>query len=173
MSERTIRGDDDVRTGHRVRTGVVAVITAGSSGCGREIARALPVWDWAIVIVYLEDQSKAEVTVAEIHAAQGNVVAVRADLADELDVQRLFKESAAAFSGVDVIVHTAPGPASLLYRYAERHVRSRGAIVSVPGAEPVPPTIAPRLGERGIGVGRAPPEEVLSFLDSWRRPAPG
>lgn len=168
-----IRADDAGRTGHGFRTGVVAIVTGGSSGCGREIACALPLWGWAIVIVYLEDQSKADATVAEIVAAEGNVVSVRADLADELDVQRLFAESSAAFAGVDVIVHTATGTASPLYEHAARHVRSHGAIVSLPGAERVSPNLAPCLRQRGISVGRGPPEEMLSFLDSWRRKASG
>jgi short chain dehydrogenase len=160
-------------TGHSFRTEVVAVVTGGSSGCGREIACALPLWDWAIVIVYLEDQSKADATVAKILAAEGNAVSLRADLADELDVQRLFAESSAAFAGVDVIVHTTTGTASLLYQHAARHVRSSGAIVSLPGADRVSPTIAPCLRERGISIGMAPPDEVLPFLDSWRRKAAG
>ena len=85
---------------------VVAIVTGGSSGTGREIARALTSWGWAIVVVYLEHQRTVEATVAEILAAEGKVVAVRADLTDDLDVQRLFAESTAAFAGVDVVVHT-------------------------------------------------------------------
>jgi 3-oxoacyl-[acyl-carrier protein] reductase len=168
-----IRKDDDGRTAQSLRTDVVAIITGGSSGCGREIARALTVWGWAIVIVYLEHQPVAEATVAEILAAEGNVVAVRADLADELDIQRLFAESSAVFASVDVVVHTTTGTASLLYYYAARHVRSHGAIVSLAPAERVTPAIAPMLRERHIRIGRTPPGEVLSFLDSWRRHATG
>jgi NAD(P)-dependent dehydrogenase (short-subunit alcohol dehydrogenase family) len=164
-----IRGDDDGRAAQSLATGVVAIVTGGSSGRGREIASALAVWGWAIVIVYLEHQPLAEATLAEILAAEGNVVAVRADLTDELDVQRLFAESSAAFDGVDVIVHTTGGTTSLLYQHAARHVRSRGAIVSLPDVERVTPAIAPLLRERGISVGRAPPGEVLAFLDRWRR----
>jgi NAD(P)-dependent dehydrogenase (short-subunit alcohol dehydrogenase family) len=163
--------DDDARTARSFRSGVVAIVTGGSSGCGREIACALTIWGWAIVIVYLEHQPVAEATVAEILAAEGNVVAVRADLADELDVQRLFAESIAAFAGVDVVVHTTPGTASLLYQHAARHVRSRGAIVSLPVAERVTRAVEPRLRERGISVASAPPGVVLSFLDTWRRQA--
>ena len=83
-------------------------------------------------MVYLEHQRRAEATVAEILAAEGRTVAVRADLADDLDVQRLFAESIAAFGRVDAVVHTTSGSASLLYQHAARHVRESGAIVSVP-----------------------------------------
>ena len=98
----------------------VAIVTGGSTGTGREIARGLAAWAWAIVLVYLEHQRTAEATVAEILAAEGRIVAVRADLADDLDVQRLFAESAAAFAGVDVVVHTTSESAS-------PPVRARGA----------------------------------------------
>jgi hypothetical protein len=152
----------------RLRAEVVAIVTGGSSGTGREVARALTSWGWAVVVVYLEHQRTAEATVAEILAAEGRVVTVRADLADELDVQRLFVESNAAFAGVDVVVHTTPGSGSLLYQHAVRHLRPRGAVVTVPAADRVTPGIARELRKRGISIGRAPPEGVLSFLDQWR-----
>ena len=98
---------------------------------------------------------------------------MRADLADDLDVQRLFAESSAAFAGVDVVVHTTTDTASFLYQHAARRVRRRGAIVSVPAADGVTPGVARELRERCISVGRSPPEQVLSFLDAWRRQALG
>ena len=168
-----ISNDGDGRKAQGCGADVVAIVTGGSSGTGREVAYALTSWGWAIVIVYLEHQRAAEATVDEILAAGGNVVAVRADPADELDVERLFAETAAAFAGVDVVVHTASGSASLLYQHAARHVRARGAIVSVAAADRVTPGVARQLHERGISVGRAPAGDVLSFLDSWRRRASG
>jgi NAD(P)-dependent dehydrogenase (short-subunit alcohol dehydrogenase family) len=168
-----IRNGDNSRNAPWFRVQVVAIVTGGSSGIGREVARVLTSWGWAIVVVYLEHQRIAEATVAEILAAEGNVVAVRADLTDELDVQRLFAESTAAFAGVDVVVHTVPGSASLIYENALQHIRSPGAIVSTPPAERVTPRVACRLRERGISVGRAPPEEVLSLLDTWREQMTG
>ena len=164
-----IRNGGDGRSAQVLHADVVAIVTGGSSGTGREVARALTSWGWAIVIVYLEHQRAAEATVDEILAAGGNVVAVRADPADDLDVQRLFAETTAAFAGVDVVVHTASGSASLLYEHAARQVRARGAIVSVSAADRVTPQVARQMQERGISVGRAPPEDVLPFLERWRR----
>lgn len=159
------------RRARESRADVVAIVTGGSSAAGREVARALTSWNWAIVVVYLEDQLTVEATVSDILAAEGKVVAVRADLTDDLDVHRLFAESTAVFAGVDVVVHTSTGSALLLYEHAARHIRSRGAIVSTSASERVTPGLAYRLGERGISIGTAPPEEVLSFLDQWRRQA--
>ena len=147
----------------------VAIVTGAAHGTARDVALGLVRWGWAIVLVYLEDQRAVEATVAEILAAEGRVVAVRADLADDLDVQRLFAESAAVFAGVEVVVHTTTDSAPLLFQHAARHVRQGGAIVSVAAADGVPPGVARRLRERGISVGRAPPDELLAFLDRWRR----
>jgi 3-oxoacyl-[acyl-carrier protein] reductase len=149
----------------------VAIVTGGACQTGRDVARGLASWAWPIVVVYLEHQSRAEATVAEITAAEGTTVAVRADLADDLDVQRLFSESIAAFGGVDVVAHTTTDGAAFLYQHAARHVRPRGAIVSTATAERIPPGIGRQLRERGITVGTAPPEAVLAFLDGWRRRA--
>jgi NAD(P)-dependent dehydrogenase (short-subunit alcohol dehydrogenase family) len=79
-------------------TEAIAIVTGGASWTARQLTRGLASWDWAIVVVYLEHQREAETTVAEILAAEGRTVAVRADLTDELDVERLFAESVAAFA---------------------------------------------------------------------------
>jgi NAD(P)-dependent dehydrogenase (short-subunit alcohol dehydrogenase family) len=152
-----------------LRREAVAIVTGASIGAGREIARGLAGWGWAIVVVYLEQQRTTEATVAQIVAADGKVVAVRADLADDLDVQRLFAESSAAFAGVDVVVHTTAASPSLLYQHAARHVRRQGAIVSAAPADGVTPGVSLQLGERDISIGETAPEGVLSFLDRWRR----
>ena len=166
-----IRDGNSGRNARGSRADVVAIVTGGSSGTAREVARALTNWGWAIIVVYLEHQRTVEATVAEILAAEGKVVTVRADLTDDLDVQRLFAESTAVFAGVDVVVHTTTDSALLLYEHAARHIHPGGAIVSTSAVERVSPTAARQLDERGISVGRAPPEEVLSLLDKWRRQA--
>ena len=151
----------------------VAIVTGGDSGAGRDVALGLARWGWAIVVVYLEHQRKAEATVEDILAAEGRTVAVRADLADDLDVQRLFAESIAAFGGVDVVVHTTADDASFLVERAALHIRDKGAIVSVSAADGMTPGLERQLRERGITVGRAPPGAVLPFLDEWRPRAIG
>jgi 3-oxoacyl-[acyl-carrier protein] reductase len=85
----------------------VAIITGGSRGVGCEIARNLAGRGYAVVIDYATDQPAAEAAVDEILTANGTALAVRADVADELDVERMFSETAEAFGGVDVVIHTA------------------------------------------------------------------
>jgi 3-oxoacyl-[acyl-carrier protein] reductase len=125
------------------------------------------------VLVYLDHQALAEASVAEIIAAGGTTVAVCADLADDLDVQRVFVESTAAFGDVDVVVHTTTEHAVFLYDQAARFVRERGALISTTVAEPVPLQVASRLRERDITVERVPLESVLAFLDRWRQQGRG
>jgi 3-oxoacyl-[acyl-carrier protein] reductase len=157
----------------------VAIVTGGSRSDGREIVRALASQGCAIVVVYLEDQSKAEATVEEVLAAGGAAFTVRADLTDDLDVERVFKETIAAFAGVDVVVHTTTRGASVLYEHASRHLRPGSAIFSLSSAGQLAPMLAQRLRERDVTINGAPPgvgdsggghevADLLAMLDQWK-----
>jgi 3-oxoacyl-[acyl-carrier protein] reductase len=135
--------------------GRVAIVTGGSRGVGRATVRRLASYGYAVVVNYLHDQRAAESTVEAILAYNGDAVAVRADIADDLDVQRLFAETIAAFGGVDVVIHaagsliTAPGVTKvdldefdalvrintratfIVSQEAARHLRNGGAIVNL------------------------------------------
>jgi 3-oxoacyl-[acyl-carrier protein] reductase len=158
----------------------VAIVTAATWGVGREIARELARRSYAIVVVYLDDPLAAEATVDEILAANATAVAVRADLIDEVDVERLFTESNAAFGGVDVVVNTTIRGTRLVNQHAARQLRQGGAIVSVFIADGLTSDLADELRTRdvtvnGITPGLEPPgrkhdiTEVLAVLDRWRQ----
>jgi len=138
--------------------GRVAIVTGGSRGAGRAAIRLLAARGYAVVVGYLHDQRAAESTVAAILAGNGDAVAVRADIADDLDVHRLFAETIAAFGGVDVVVHAAGSAIAassvteagldqfdalvrintratfVVNREAARHLRNGGAIVNLSGS---------------------------------------
>jgi len=133
----------------------VAIVTGGSRGVGRAAISRLAARGYAVVVNYLHDQRAAESTVEAILADNGNAVAVRADIADDLDVNRLFAETIAAFGGVDVVVHTAGSHLTassvtgigldefdalvrintratfVVNQQAARHLRNGGAIVNL------------------------------------------
>jgi len=135
--------------------GRVAIVTGGSRGVGGATVRRLAACGYAVVVGYLHDQRAAELTVEAILAGNGDAMAVRADVADDLDVQRLFAETIAAFGGVDVVVHTADSHLTatpvteagldefdvlvrintratfVVNREAARHLRNGGAIVNL------------------------------------------
>jgi 3-oxoacyl-[acyl-carrier protein] reductase len=162
----------------------VAIVTGASSGAGRELARTLASRGAAVVVVYLRDQREAEAVVDEILAANGSALTVRADITDELDVERLFDETAAAFGATDVVVHAAARDSgSVIYQQAARRLSPGGAIVSVSSVQTLTPALARDLDARGITVnGLAPRVEppgrdydvrdLVALLDLWQR-APG
>ena len=125
-------------------TDAVAIVTGGASEFGREVARRLAGRGYAIVVVYLDHQRRVEATVEQLLAADGTAVAVRADLADELDVRRLFDETIAVFGAVDVVVDTTSPPASVLRRQAEDRL-GHVPVVSVSGANADGDLADPRL----------------------------
>jgi len=108
----------------------VAIVTGGSRGIGRAIARRLAIGEYAVVITYLNSPSLADAAVEEILAANGTAVAVCADVADELDVERLFGETIEAFGGVDVVVHVAARATFVVNQRASLELRDGGAIVN-------------------------------------------
>ncbi len=135
--------------------GRVAIVTGGSRGVGRATIRLLAARGYAVVVNYLHDQRAAESTVEAILTDKGAAVAVRADVADDLDVQRLFAETIAAFGGIDAVVHAVGSPVTtapvaevdldvfdalvristratfIVNREAARHLRNGGAIVNL------------------------------------------
>jgi 3-oxoacyl-[acyl-carrier protein] reductase len=162
----------------------VAIVTGASAGAGRHVAFELALLGYAVVVVYLRDQRAAEAVVEEILGAQGTALAVRADLTDELDVERVFTETAAAFGGVDVVVHTTLQGTPIVYEQAARRLHADGAILSAPGADAVTPVLAAALHARGITMNGAAPGleppgamrdtgELLAILDRWGGGRPG
>jgi 3-oxoacyl-[acyl-carrier protein] reductase len=138
----------------------VAIVTGGSRGIGREIARRLADEGYAVVVVYLQHQGEAEAAVAEILATEGTALAVRADVTDELDVERLFDETEAAFGGVDLVVDTATPASSVVNRHAARHLRHGGSLV----------TAGERHHRQQPGTG-VPTRDSPGATGQWRRDA--
>ena len=158
----------------------VAIVTGGSCGTGRAIARKLATRGYAVVVVYLRDQAEAEAAVEEILAVGGTAIAVRADVVDELDVERLFDETTTAVGGVDVVVHTVLRGTSVVNQQAARQLRRGGAIISVSSSEAITPVLADELRARditvnGVAPGLEPPgaqhdiADLIALLDPWRR----
>ena len=85
-----------------------AIVTGASGGIGRAVATRLARDGFAVVVHYSGRADKAQAVVEEIKAGGGRAIAVRADVADAADVERLFKQAADAFGGrIDVVVNTA------------------------------------------------------------------
>lgn len=148
--------------------GRVAIVTGGSRGVGLTTVRLLASLGYSVVVGYVHDQRNAESTVDAVLAANSTAVAVRADVGDNLDVDRLFAEAFAAFGPVDAVVHTVRGLVTstavaetsldafdavwmtstratfIVNRAAAREVRNGGAIVNLSGS--VAPSELPAHG---------------------------
>ena len=85
-----------------------AIVTGASRGIGRSVATRLARDGFAVAVNYAGNATKAEEVVAEIKAASGGqAIAVQADVANAVDVERLFKEAVDTFGGVNVVVNCA------------------------------------------------------------------
>jgi NAD(P)-dependent dehydrogenase (short-subunit alcohol dehydrogenase family) len=94
--------------------GRVAIVTGASRGIGEAVARLFAREGAAVAVVARTEQVFDERlpgtihdTVAAIEADGGRAVAVRADLANEDDVDRVVDETRAAFGPVDLLVNNA------------------------------------------------------------------
>ena len=78
-----------------------------SRGIGRAVAKRLAQDGFAVVVNYLSNASEAEEVVAEIKVIGGEAITVKADVANQTDVERLFEETMKKFGSVDVVVHNS------------------------------------------------------------------
>src|ERR1700675_1590138 len=85
----------------------IAIVTGASRGIGRAVAQRLAQDGFAVVVNYLSNASEAEEVLAEIKVIGGEAIAVKADVANQTDVERLFEETMKKFGSVDVVVHNS------------------------------------------------------------------
>ena len=85
----------------------VAIVTGGSRGIGREVAKRLAADGQQVAIAYASNAAAAEAVVEEISAQGGTAFAQQADIADETATAALFDATEARFGGIDVVINAA------------------------------------------------------------------
>ena len=85
----------------------VAVVTGASKGIGAEIARHYAAEGAEVVVNYSSSKQGADKVVADITAAGGRAIAVKADVSKQADIAQLFNETIKAFDKVDILVNNA------------------------------------------------------------------
>jgi 3-oxoacyl-[acyl-carrier protein] reductase len=91
----------------RKLSGKVAVVTGASKGIGASIASHLAAEGASVVVNYASSKEGADRVVGEIVRNGGKAIAVRANVADQADIRRLFSETKKAFGRLDILVNNA------------------------------------------------------------------
>lgn len=92
-------------------SGKTAIITGSGRGIGRGIALALAARGCNVTVNFMRKREAAEETVAAIEAVGqttgARAIVVKANMADEDDIQRMVAETVNVFGGVDIFVANA------------------------------------------------------------------
>ena len=94
-------------TNSKKLAGKVAVVTGASKGIGAAIAKALGAEGAAVVVNFSSSKADGEKVAKEIAALGGKAVAVKANLSEPEETERLLAESKKAFGRLDVLVNNA------------------------------------------------------------------
>jgi 3-oxoacyl-[acyl-carrier protein] reductase len=84
-----------------------AVVTGGSRGIGRAIARQLAADGARIVITFRQDRERADEAVREIRQNGGEAIALAADVRKPEAVREVADRVSAEFEGTDILVNNA------------------------------------------------------------------
>jgi len=87
--------------------GKVALITGGSRGIGRAVALRLAGNGVHIVVNYVRHRGDAEATVKAIEEQGVRCLAIKANVAKEEDVKRMFEEIRSEYERLDILVSNA------------------------------------------------------------------
>ena len=87
--------------------GKVALVTGASKGIGAGIAREMAAQGASVAVNYSSDKAGAEKVVADITAAGGKAIAVRANVADPGTIGPLISKVAEELGPIDVLVNNA------------------------------------------------------------------
>jgi 3-oxoacyl-[acyl-carrier protein] reductase len=85
----------------------IAVVTGASRGIGAAIAKRLARDGATVVVNYKSNEEAAQSVVSEIENAGGKALAIAADIADIMEVRRMFSQIEGEFSHVDILVNNA------------------------------------------------------------------
>jgi 3-oxoacyl-[acyl-carrier protein] reductase len=88
-------------------SGKVAIVTGSSRGIGAAIAKRFARDGAKVVVNYAHSQGAADAVVAEIKAAEGEAIAVKANMAKPAEIKALFEATKKAYGRLDIHVNNA------------------------------------------------------------------
>jgi len=131
--------------------GQTALVTGASRGLGRAIARRLAREGAAVCVNYLARASEAEAVVDEIRAAGGRAIAMRADVGDPSQVQRMVDRTAEELGPVSVLVNNAGVTYRATLETFDPAAMERLRRTNVDGLIHVTRAVVPGMKRRGYG----------------------
>jgi 3-oxoacyl-[acyl-carrier protein] reductase len=87
--------------------GKVAVVTGASKGIGASIAKALSAEGASVVVNYASSKADAEGVVAAITEAGGKAVAVKGDVSEAEEAERIIDAAISEYGRLDILVNNA------------------------------------------------------------------
>jgi 3-oxoacyl-[acyl-carrier protein] reductase len=100
-------------------TGKVALVTGGSKGIGKAVARGL-VAEGAKVAICARTKGELDAAAAELAKPRGDVFAVAGDLTREADVKKIVETTVGHYGRIDILVNNAgAAPGGLLLDLTE------------------------------------------------------
>jgi 3-oxoacyl-[acyl-carrier protein] reductase len=85
----------------------IALVTGASRGIGRVVATTLAGAGATVVVNYKSNAAAAEEVVRAVAAAEGQALAIQADVSQPEEVERLFKAVIERYSRIDILVNNA------------------------------------------------------------------
>ena len=113
--------------------GKVAIVTGSGRGIGAAIAEKLALKGAAVVVTDI-DEVTAQAEVAVIQAAGGKAFAVRADVSDPDDAERMAQAAVAQFGRLDILVNNAGISGTSLFMDTTKSEMERILSVNLIGA---------------------------------------
>ncbi|MDU9048837.1 MAG: enoyl-[acyl-carrier-protein] reductase FabL [Candidatus Electrothrix sp. Rat3] len=148
--------------------GKTALITGGSRGIGRAIAVRLAEHGVNIVVNYVRHRRDAEETVAAIEKYGVGCLAIKANVAKEADVQRMFDEIQGTYKSMDILVsNAASGVLKPAMELTQRHwdwamdINARAMLTLTQHAVPMMQNGGRILGVSSLGAVRAVPNYTV------------
>ena len=148
--------------------GKVALITGGSRGIGRAIALRLAENGADVVVNYVRHRRDAEETVAAIEHQGVRCLAVKANVAQEEDLGRMFDEIRSQYDQLDILVsNAASGVLKPVMELTTRHwnwamdINARALLSLAQYAAPLMPAGSRIMAVSSLGAVRAVPNYAV------------
>jgi len=123
----------------------VALVTGASRGIGRGIALQLAREGWDLCVNYIQHQTAAEETVAEIRAMGRSAIAVQADVADSQAVEAMVRQAKAELGHISLLVNNAGIAGQSLFQDISDEMWNRYMGVNLGGARNTIRAVLPRM----------------------------